>query len=88
MAVLCLARSLLTLALARGALTAAVALLLGLFSLLFGFLLLLDECAEDTDLVVAVAFEVEIEFLPEPQLQQVVIERLLGDADLLCGVLE
>lgn len=68
MAVLCQALSLLTLALARRALTAAEALLLGLFRFFFGPFFLFDECAEDADLVVTVAFEVKIEFLPEPQL--------------------
>jgi hypothetical protein len=50
-------------------------------------LLVLIECAKDTDLVVLVGLEIEAELLTETQLEQVVVKGLFGYSDLRGGIL-
>ena len=50
-------------------------------------LLVLIECAKDTDLVVLVGLEIEAQLLTETQLEQVVVKGLFGYSDLRGGIL-
>jgi len=50
-------------------------------------LLVLIECAKDTDLIVLVGLEIEAELLTETQLEQVVVKALFGYSDLRGGIL-
>ena len=65
---------------------ATLATLRSRLDLLLG-LLVLDEGAKDTNLVVLVSLEIEAELLTEAQLEEVVVKGLFGDSDFGGGVL-
>ena len=65
---------------------ATLATLRSRLDLLLG-LLVLDEGAKDTNLVVLVSLEIEAELLTEAQLEEVVVKGLFGDSDFGGGIL-
>lgn len=65
---------------------ATLATLRSRFDLLLG-LLILDEGAKDTYLVILVGLEIEAELLTETQLEEVVVKGLFGDSDFGGGIL-
>jgi hypothetical protein len=50
-------------------------------------LLVLNECAKNTDLVVLVGLEIEAKLLTETQLEQVVVKGIFGYSDFQGGIL-
>ena len=71
--------------LSSGGCLAALATLRTRFDLLLG-LLVLDEGAKDTNLVILVGLEIEAELLTETQLEEVVVKGLFGDSDFGGGI--
>lgn len=63
-------------------------MVLARLSSLADLFLLLYELAENTYRVASVFFEIKVEAFGEPNLEKVVIERLLGEANSLGGFLE
>ena len=55
--------------------------------LLFRFFIF-DERSKDTYFVVFVLLEIETEFLPKSQLQKIVVEGFLRNANFWCGILQ
>jgi len=51
------------------------------------WLLILNERAKDSNLVILVSLEVKSEFLPKTQLQEVVIQGFFGNSNLGGGIL-
>ena len=69
-----------------GGCLAALATLRSRFDLLLG-LLVLNECAKDTDLVILVGLKVEAELLTETKLEKVVVKGLFGYSNFRGGIL-
>jgi hypothetical protein len=65
---------------------ATLATLRSRFDFLLG-LLVLDEGAKDTNLVILVGLEIEAEFFTETQLEEVVVKGLFRDSYFGCGIL-
>jgi len=53
-----------------------------------GLLLRLDEAAEDANLLIFVLLEVKPVLLAKSELEQVIIKRLFGNVNFLCGIFQ